>query len=87
MSSPWIPYLPSASARTLEHDLLTAPVIALHHVGACVVGRVPGVAANCRRWPLSLAVGVRRPGPAEAHAHPLVAALCQAGSTPSLPDL
>jgi len=56
----------------LKHHLLTAPVVALHHVGALVVGGWQGLGSDAGLV-APLAVRVGGLGHAQAHAHPLVA--------------
>lgn len=56
----------------LKHDLLAAPVVALHHVGALVVGGWKGLCSDVGLV-AHLAVCVGGLGHAQAHAHPLVA--------------
>lgn len=58
----------------LEHHLLAAPVVTLHHVGALVVGRWQGLGSDAGLV-AQLAVGVGGLGHAQAHADPLVARL------------
>lgn len=59
-------------APPLKHHLLAAPVVALHHVGALVVGGWKGLGSDAGLV-AHLAVRVGGLGHAQAHAHPLVA--------------